>query len=404
MTPATACGASSTRSGARTPTRCAACRRSCAGCRAASTTASRAASTAAATSPPTCARRPATRSSSTPSASGPSSASWARTSRARAHRSAGWPTRSPSGCAAAEAAVRAATARVAGQAAPAVPTSPTTTSPSSSRPGPGRAGGQGRAGPGRADGQGRRAGPARRAQALLTAILRRYIVTYRQMIYRSNDMSSADFPFDKVARHLRHHFGPEAVPCEPHGPGGPRHRHGGPGHGGGPMFGRGPVFGGRGGRGGPGRGRRRRGDVRAALLRLLSEEPRNGYQLMQAIEELTAGRWSPSPGSVYPALSQLEDEGLIRPAERDGTKVFELTDAGAEQVAELKDTPAPWEQEDSEEADSRRELWSLVPQLILAVKQVQHAGDERQLEQARAVLNDARRALYRVLAGDEGEE
>src|SRR5579884_1508288 len=404
MTPATACGASSTRSGARTPTRCAACRRSCAGCRAASTTASRAASTAAATSPPTCARRPATRSSSTPSASGPSSASWARTSRARAHRSAVWPTRSPSGCAAAEAAVRAATARVAGQAAPAVPTSPTTTSPSSSRPGPGRAGGQGRAGPGRADGQGRRAGPARRAQALLTAILRRYIVTYRQMIYRSNDMSSADFPFDKVARHLRHHFGPEAVPCEPHGPGGPRHRHGGPGHGGGPMFGRGPVFGGRGGRGGPGRGRRRRGDVRAALLRLLSEEPRNGYQLMQAIEELTAGRWSPSPGSVYPALSQLEDEGLIRPAERDGTKVFELTDAGAEQVAELKDTPAPWEQEDSEEADSRRELWSLVPQLILAVKQVQHAGDERQLEQARAVLNDARRALYRVLAGDEGEE
>src|SRR5579884_3387538 len=155
---------------------------------------------------------------------------------------------------------------------------------------------------------------------------------------------------------------------------------------------------------GGGRGRRRRGQIRSALLRLLSEEPRNGYQLMQAIEELSDGRWSPSPGSVYPALSQLEDEGLIRPAERDGTKVFELTDAGAEQVAELKDTPAPWEQEDSEEADSRRELWSLVPQLILAVKQVQHAGDERQLEQARAVLNDARRALYRVLAGDEGEE
>src|SRR5256885_1181186 len=80
-------------------------------------------------------------------------------------------------------------------------------------------------------------------------------------------------------------------------------------------------------------GRRRRGDVRVAILRLLSEEPRNGYQVMQEIEERSAGRWRPSPGSVYPALSQLEDEGLIRATEREGVKVFELTDAGQEQVA-----------------------------------------------------------------------
>ena len=96
----------------------------------------------------------------------------------------------------------------------------------------------------------------------------------------------------------------------------------------GPM-GPGGKFGGMpGGPFGGGRGRRRRGDVRTALLLLLAEEPRNGYQLMQAIEELSGGRWRPSPGAVYPSLAQLEDEGLIRGVDRDGTKLFEVTDAG----------------------------------------------------------------------------
>ncbi len=76
------------------------------------------------------------------------------------------------------------------------------------------------------------------------------------------------------------------------------------------------------------------GRVRAGLLLLLAEEPRNGYQLMQAIEERSGGRWRPSPGSVYPTLAQLEDEGLIRATERDAAKLFELTDAGRDHLAE----------------------------------------------------------------------
>src|SRR5881275_2659676 len=100
-----------------------------------------------------------------------------------------------------------------------------------------------------------------------------------------------------------------------------------PHFGGGPHFSDGPHFGGRPHFGG-GRGRRRRGDVRVALLLLLAEEPRNGYQLMQEIEERSGGRWRPSPGSVYPTLAQLEDEGLIRATDRDGTRLFEITDAG----------------------------------------------------------------------------
>ena len=108
---------------------------------------------------------------------------------------------------------------------------------------------------------------------------------------------------------------------------------------GGPWGDRPPFGGGRGGPFGGGRGRRRRGDVRTALLMLLAEEPRNGYQLMQTIEERSGGRWRPSPGSVYPALAQLEDEGLIRAIERDGTKLFEITDAGREHARARRDGP-----------------------------------------------------------------
>src|SRR5271163_5095298 len=92
----------------------------------------------------------------------------------------------------------------------------------------------------------------------------------------------------------------------------------------------GPPFGRMGHPGGPrGRGRRaRRGDIRTAALLLLAEEPRNGYQIMQEVQERSGGLWSPSPGSVYPALQQLEDEGLIRTQEGDGRKLFAITDEG----------------------------------------------------------------------------
>src|ERR687893_3158314 len=96
---------------------------------------------------------------------------------------------------------------------------------------------------------------------------------------------------------------------------------------------------------GPPRGpRARRGDVRAAVLVLLAEEPRNGYQLMQEIEQRSDGVWRPSPGSVYPALQQLEDEGLVRIAEREGRKAYELTDEGRAHVAARRDElGAPWD-------------------------------------------------------------
>jgi DNA-binding PadR family transcriptional regulator len=168
----------------------------------------------------------------------------------------------------------------------------------------------------------------------------------------------------------------------PHGPGAGGQFAGGP-------FGRGPF--------GGGRGRKRRGDVRIALLLLLAEEPRNGYQLMQTIEERSGGRWRPSPGSVYPTLAQLEDESLIRATERGGSKLFEITDAGRER-AERSSGAAPWESEDDPLEQFLPELGSLVLQLGKAAWQVGQVGDVRQTKQACDVLAEARRALYRILA------
>jgi DNA-binding PadR family transcriptional regulator len=159
------------------------------------------------------------------------------------------------------------------------------------------------------------------------------------------------------------------------------------------------------GPGGPrGRGRKaRRGDIRTAALLLLAEEPRNGYQIMQEVEERSDGVWRPSPGSVYPALQQLEDEGLIRSEESDGRKLFALTDAGRKVVAERgEDKSAPWEQMSGEVSDGAIELGRLMKELAYAFAQIMRTGSETQVGKARDVLASARRELYRILAdGDE---
>jgi DNA-binding PadR family transcriptional regulator len=170
---------------------------------------------------------------------------------------------------------------------------------------------------------------------------------------------------------------------------------------------RGGMFGDQGpfGRGGPrGRGRgprrARRGDVRLALLRLLAEEPSNGYQLMQTIEERSGGRWRPSPGSVYPTLAQLEDEGLIKSTEADGSRRFELTDAGREHLQTRADEPAPWDPADEDGETAMTELGPLVIQIVKAVWQVGSVGDNAQRSRAIELLTEARRGLYRILAED----
>lgn len=153
------------------------------------------------------------------------------------------------------------------------------------------------------------------------------------------------------------------------------------------------------------RGRRaRRGDIRAAVLLLLAEEPRNGYGLMQEIEERSGGVWRPSPGSVYPVLAQLEDEGLVRAVQDATRKLYELTDTGREHVEERRERfGLPWETAAGQLPDELHELRVAAKGLAIAAMQVGQTGTATQLAEARRILDDARRALYRLLAGDEPE-
>jgi DNA-binding PadR family transcriptional regulator len=194
-----------------------------------------------------------------------------------------------------------------------------------------------------------------------------------------------------------HGFPSEPSGCRP-GPG--RHRHRRHGFGPGGPWGEGPGFGPRGPRG---RGRRaRRGDIRTAALLLLAEEPRNGYQIMQEVEERSDGVWRPSPGSVYPAFQLLADEGFVRGETRDGGNVFELTDAGRTYVEEHREQlGSPWKLAGEGVPEGVRELGKLLMQVGIAVKQVMHAGGETQAAEAAKVLAETRRSLYRILAEDE---
>jgi DNA-binding PadR family transcriptional regulator len=188
------------------------------------------------------------------------------------------------------------------------------------------------------------------------------------------------------------HFGAHA---HGHGHG---HRHGGRGRRGwagggwpgggfpGPGFGRGPKVG--------------RGDVREAVLALLAEQPMHGYQMIGELAERSGGAWRPSPGSVYPVLQLLADEGLVRAEEADGKRVFHLTEAGQAYVASRAGASKPWETAAASVDDDLSALRTLAFGVGAAVVQIAQTGDEAQVEAARAVLAEARRALYRILAED----
>ena len=176
--------------------------------------------------------------------------------------------------------------------------------------------------------------------------------------------------------------------------------HEGSGFGGPPEFG-GPFFKMRvPGPGGPWGGRRhrmRRGNVRAAILALLVERPMHGYEMIKELDARTGGVWRPSPGSVYPTLQLLEDEGLIVSEETGGRRRFSLTEAGRTE-AEASDEPTPW----AEFTDDTFASWHNVRDATFgamnALRQVMTSGSEEQRQRAVEVIDEAKRKLYAILA------
>jgi DNA-binding PadR family transcriptional regulator len=189
--------------------------------------------------------------------------------------------------------------------------------------------------------------------------------------------------------------GPDGPP-----PGGPGR--GGRGRGGLPFGPRGFGPGGFGFRRGP---RARRGDLRAAILALLKEEARDGYQIVQELKQRSQGVWNPSPGSVYPALQLLEDERLIANEEGSGGRVYALTGQGNAYVKEHADEiAAPWEALGNTAGDVFVEMMSLFHQLGAAAMQVVQAGNAAQVAKAKKILVAARRSLYEILAEGSSED
>ena len=170
-------------------------------------------------------------------------------------------------------------------------------------------------------------------------------------------------------------------------PDGPHQRRGGrrghPMHGGRPFEGRG--------------GRMRRGDVRTALLIALLDGPAHGYELIQSLEARTGGRWRPSPGSVYPSLQLLADEGLVTSTEVDGKRTFQLTDEGRRRAEEhVASRGLPWDAFD--DGAERGGLRAAVHALHQAARQVASTGTPELVERATAIVTQARKDLYRLLA------
>lgn len=139
-----------------------------------------------------------------------------------------------------------------------------------------------------------------------------------------------------------------------------------------------------------------RGDVRAAVLALLAEKPMHGYQVISEIAERSGGAWKPSPGSVYPTLQLLADEGLITAEESNGRKTYSLTPEGT--AAAEAAGPAPWEGATPREHPRGGALPKAGIELAQAAAQVGRSGSHEQVEQAVAVLDEARRKLYSILA------
>lgn len=141
--------------------------------------------------------------------------------------------------------------------------------------------------------------------------------------------------------------------------------------------------------------------MRSAVLALLAERPRHGYEIIREITTRSAGEWRPSPGSVYPTIAQLDGEGLVRTEQADGRRVVHLTERGRRYADEhAEQFAAVFEGVGDPADDSLPGLRDVAGQVGIAVAQVGQAGTDRQIALACEVLAETRRRLYRIMAED----
>ena len=126
----------------------------------------------------------------------------------------------------------------------------------------------------------------------------------------------------------------------------------------------------------------------------------HGYELITELEVRTSGRWRPSPGSIYPALTRMEEEGLLTAEELNGKKVFSLTARGREarealDVDGADPTPDPWRETGDGHGAALR---ALPAEIAGQARQLRRFGSPDQVERAAALLEEVKRELYGILA------
>jgi DNA-binding PadR family transcriptional regulator len=142
-----------------------------------------------------------------------------------------------------------------------------------------------------------------------------------------------------------------------------------------------------------------RGGVRGLLLTALATGPAHGYELIRRLEESSGGAWSPSPGSVYPALALLEDQSLVSCESEGDKKIYTLTAAGVTAAQAAAATPKPWERPEPQPTGPPG-LRELTHAVHAAARQVGTEGSPEQIERALDIMRSTRQQLYRLLAED----
>ena len=132
----------------------------------------------------------------------------------------------------------------------------------------------------------------------------------------------------------------------------------------------------------------------------------HGYEIIQELETRSGGVWKPSPGSVYPTLQLLADEGLVTADEVDGRRVFTLTETGREQVTTraAEGGVPPWVEMADDAGEPMQRMGRALRSVVIASKQLLRDGSPTQQQQAGAILADTRRQLYALLAEDDGPD
>ena len=149
--------------------------------------------------------------------------------------------------------------------------------------------------------------------------------------------------------------------------------------------------------------RMKRGDVRAAILRLLLESPMHGYQIISEIQTRSGGVWKPSAGSVYPALQLLVDEGLITAKEKEGRRTYSLTEQGREVAESDSSNAAPWQTGSDRPggfgipAGPRGSLAKAGIKLARAAAEVARLGKTNQITEATTIIDEATEKLLAML-------